>query len=145
MNNILFFLTPKAMVSFLYDDYTVRQALEKMEAAHYNALPILNRQGEYRGTLTEGDVLWAMKNMCNMDLRIAESRRIMEISRRKDNLPVRVTASMQNLVERAIAQTFVPVVDDRGVFIGIIKRKDIIKYLAGVKVEIPENTATVHA
>ena len=83
MNNILFFLTPKAMCAYLLDDYTVRQALEKMEAAHYAALPILNKQGEYKGTLTEGDVLWAMKNMCDMDLRKAETRRIMEISRKK--------------------------------------------------------------
>ena len=128
MNNILFFLTPKAMCAFLYDDYTVRQALEKMEAAGYAALPILNRRGEYRGTLTEGDVLWAMKNMCNMDLRIAESRRIMEISRRKDNVPVRVTTSMQNLVERAIGQNFVPVVDDKETFIGLVTRKAIVSY-----------------
>ena len=128
MNNILFFLTPKAMCAFLYDDYTVRQALEKMETAGYAALPILNRQGEYRGTLTEGDVLWAMKNLCNMDLRVAETRRIMEISRRKDNVPVRVTASMQNLIERAIAQNFVPVVDDKYTFIGLITRKAIVSY-----------------
>ena len=128
MNNVLFFLTPKAMCAFLYDDYTVRQALEKMEAAGYAALPILNRRGEYRGTLTEGDVLWAMKNMCNMDLRIAESRRIMEISRRKDNVPVRVTTSMRNLVERATGQNFVPVVDDKDAFIGIVTRRSIIQY-----------------
>ena len=128
MNNILFFLTPKAMCAFLYDDYTVRQALEKMEAAHYAALPILNRRGEYRGTLTEGDLLWAMKNMCYMDMRQAEARRIMEISRRKDNVPVRVTTSMQDLVERASSQNFVPVVDDKDAFIGIITRRAIIKY-----------------
>ena len=128
MNNILFFLTPKAMCAVLYDDYTVRQALEKMEAAHYAALPILNRRGEYRGTLTEGDLLWAMKNMCYMDMRQAEARRIMEISRRKDNVPVRVTTSMQDLVERASSQNFVPVVDDKDAFIGIITRRAIINY-----------------
>ena len=128
MNNILFFLTPKAMCAFLYDDYTVRQALEKMEAAGYAALPILNRQGEYRGTLTEGDVLWAMKNMCNMDLKVAETRRIMEISRRKDHVPVRVNTSMQTLVERATNQNFVPVVDDKETFIGLITRKSIVNY-----------------
>ncbi len=127
-NNVLFFLTPKAMCAFLYDDYTVRQALEKMEAAGYAALPILNRQGEYRGTLTEGDVLWAMKNLCKMDLKTAETHRIMEISRRKDNVPVRVNTSMQNLVERAIAQNFVPVVDDKDTFIGLITRKAIVSY-----------------
>ena len=128
MNNILFFLTPKAMCAYLYDDYTIRQALEKMEQAGFTALPILNKRGEYRGTLTEGDLLWALKNICYMDMRQAEARRIMEISRRKDNLPVGITASMQDLVERASHQNFVPVVDDYGTFIGLITRKSIIKY-----------------
>ena len=128
MNNILFFLTPKAMCAYLYDDYTLRQALEKMESAGYAALPILSRRGEYRGTLTEGDLLWGLKNMCYMDMRQAESRRIMEISRRKDNIPVRVTTSMKDLVERSSAQNFVPVVDDKDAFIGIITRRSIIQY-----------------
>ena len=128
MNNILFFLTPKAMCAYLHDDYTVRQALERMESAGYAALPILNKHGEYRGTLTEGDLLWAIKNMCYMDMRQAEARRIMEISRRKDNVPVRVTASMQDLIDRAAGQNFGPVVDDKDTFIGIVTRKAIIKY-----------------
>ena len=128
MNNILFFLTPKAMCSYLYDDYTLRQALEKMEGSGFAALPILNRQGEYRGTLTEGDLLWGLKNMCHMDIRQAEAHRIMEISRRKDNIPVRVTTPMKDLVDRASAQNFVPVVDDKDTFIGIITRSSIIKY-----------------
>ncbi|MBE6924201.1 MAG: CBS domain-containing protein [Ruminococcaceae bacterium] len=131
MNNILFFLTPKAMCVYLYDDYSLRQALEKMEAAGYAALPILNRNGEYRGTLTEGDLLWGLKNMCYMDMRQAESRRIMEISRRRDNIPVRVTTSMHDLVERSSTQNFVPVVDDKDAFIGIITRRAIIKYCMG--------------
>ena len=128
MNSILFFLTPKAMCVYLYDDYTVRQALEKMETAGYTALPILSRKGEYRGTLTEGDLLWALKNMCKMDMKQAEQKRIMEISRRKDNGPVRITASMQDLIERASHQNSVPVVDDYGAFIGLVTRKSIVKY-----------------
>ena len=128
MNNILFFLIPKAMCIFLLDDYTIRQALEKMEVAHYAALPILNRKGEYCGTLTEGDVLWAMKNLCDMDIHKAESHRIMEISRRKDNIPVPVTTSMGDLIERASTQNFVPVVDDKQAFIGIVTRRSIINY-----------------
>lgn len=128
MNNILFFLTPKAMCAYVYDDYTIRQALEKMESAGYAALPILNRQGEYRGTLTEGDLLWGLKNMCQLDIRKAETHRIMEISRRKDNIPVRVTTPMRDLVDRSSVQNFVPVVDDKNAFIGIITRRAIIQY-----------------
>lgn len=128
MNNILFFLTPKAMCAYVYDDYTLRQALEKMETAGFAALPILSRRGEYRGTLTEGDLLWGLKNLCYMDMRQAESRRIMEISRRRDNVPVRVTTPMKDLVDRASAQNFVPVVDDKDAFIGIITRRSIIRF-----------------
>ena len=128
MNNILFFLTPKAMCAFLHDDYTMRQALEKMEQAGYAALPILNPQGEYVGTLTEGDLLWAIKNMCSMDMRQTETQKIMSISRRTGNVPVRVTTSMQELVERASYQNFVPVADDKNTFIGIVTRRAIIKY-----------------
>ena len=128
MSNILFFLTPKAMCVYLYDDFTLRQALEKMEVAGYAALPILTRTGEYRGTITEGDVLWAMKNLCGLNLKQAERIRIMDISRRRDNLPVPVNTPMHVLVERAQTQNFVPVVDDKDTFIGIITRSSIIKY-----------------
>ena len=130
-HNVLFFLTPKAMCQFVYDDYTIRQALEKMESSGYTALPILNRRGEYRGTLSEGDVLWAMKNLCDMDMYIAETRRIPEISRRRDNVPIRVTHSMRDLVERAVEQNFVPVVDDKDAFNGLVTRKAIISYCIG--------------
>ena len=128
MNNILFFLTPKAMCDFVLDDYSIRQALEKMEGSGFSALPILNKRGEYRGTITEGDLLWAMKNICYMDMRQAESRKIMEIQRKRDNIPVRVTTGMQDLVERSSTQNFVPVVDDKDAFIGIVTRSAIIKY-----------------
>ena len=131
-NNILFFLTPKAMCAYLYDDYTMRQALEKMESAGFAALPILNKRGEYRGTLTEGDLLWGIKNMCYMDMRQAEARRISEITRRRNNLPVRVNTSMHELVERAVTQNFVPVVDDKDAFIGLVTRSSIVKYCSSL-------------
>ena len=128
MNNILFFLLPKAMCAFVYDDYTIRQALEKMESAGYAALPILNRRGEYRGTITEGDVLWALKNLCYMDMRQAEARRIFELERKRDYIPVRVSMNMRDLVQRASTQNFVPVVDDKDTFIGIVTRGSIMRY-----------------
>jgi CBS domain-containing protein len=128
MNNILFFLTPKAMCAHLHAEYTLRQALEKMEQAHFAALPILNKKGEYCGTLTEGDLLWALKNLCKFSLHEAEHHRIMEIPHHKDNIPVKVNTSMHELIDRAARQNFVPVVDDKNTFIGIITRRSIIKY-----------------
>jgi CBS domain-containing protein len=128
MTNILFFLTPKASCAHLMADDTLRQALARMEAARYAALPILNKRGEYCGTLTEGDVLWALKDRCELDIHKAEQIRIMDIAHRKDNTPVKVTATMDQLLDRASTQNFIPVVDDKNTFIGIVTRRSIIKY-----------------
>lgn len=76
--NLLFFLTPKAEVAYLYDDFTLRQAIEKMEYHRYSSIPILNRKGEYVGTITEGDILWAVKRNYNLNLQDAEDMPIME-------------------------------------------------------------------
>ena len=126
--NLLFFLTPKAVCSYLYDDYTIRQAIERMETLGYAALPILTRAGVYRGTLTEGDLLWAIKNVCEMDMSRATDHTIMEIPHRRDNAPVNVTTEMAELVRTATDQNFVPVVDDKGDFIGIVTRRAILRH-----------------
>ncbi len=126
--NILFFLTPKATCEYLQEDDTMRQALERMEKAGYSALPILRKDGTYCGTLTEGDLLWALKKLCVMDLKQTETHTIMEIAHRRDNRPVSVTTNIEDLITKATDQNFVPVIDDRDKFIGIVTRKAIMQY-----------------
>ncbi len=70
--NILFFLTPKEDVAYLYEDYTVRQALEKMEYHKYSSIPIISKEGRYIGTITEGDLLWGLKNKKDLNIKTAE-------------------------------------------------------------------------
>ena len=126
--NILFFLTPKSTCHYLYDDYTIRQAMEKIQKAGYSAIPIISRDGAYRGALTEGDLLWAVKDLCQMDLKKTEEHNIMEIHHRRDNRPVAVTTDMSELLSMASDQNFVPVVDDKGDFIGLVTRRAIMQY-----------------
>ncbi len=126
--NILFLLIPKAKCAYLRSEDTIRQALEKMESSGYAALPILSKDGRYKGTLTEGDLLWAIKNLEITNLRDMEDHGIMEIAHRRDNAPVSVSNQVEDLLSKAVAQNFVPVVDDRGTFIGIITRKAIMQY-----------------
>ena len=125
--NILFFLTPKQDVAYIYDDFTLRQALEKMEYHRYSSVPILNRQGEYVGTITEGDLLWNIKNQ-HIQLEDAENFPIAKIKRKRDYLPVTVSTQMDELVAAAMTQNFVPVLDDKKSFIGLVKRNAIIQY-----------------
>ena len=128
--NVLFFLTPKSQVAYIYDDFTIRQTLEKMEFHRYSAIPILNRKGDYVGTLTEGDLLWALKQQFDLDFEDAENTPITQVPRRMDNLPVSVGTDIEDLIGKALNQNFVPVTDDRGSFIGLVTRKDIMRYFA---------------
>ena len=125
--NILFFLTPKQDVAYIYDDFTLRQALEKMEHHRYSSIPVLNRKGEYVGTMTEGDLLWGIKNQ-NLKLENAEDTPIRSIPRKRDYKPVSVNTQMDELVAAAMTQNFVPVLDDKKSFIGLVKRNAIIQY-----------------
>ena len=128
--NILFFLTPKSDVAYIFEDETLRQTVEKMEHRKFSCIPILNKEGKYTGTISEGDLLWGIKrlNINITDLKQMEDVSIMAIPRRATYKPVHADADMENLLDRAIYQNYVPVIDDKGSFIGIITRKEIIKY-----------------
>ena len=126
--NILFFLKPKAEVAFVYDYHTLRQAMEIMEYHKYSSIPMINREGKYVGTITEGDLLWGLKKLNILNLKGAEDIAITKIARRADYRRVSADSNMEDLMEKAMDQNFVPVIDDQENFIGIITRKDIIGY-----------------
>ena len=126
--NILFFLKPKNEVAYIYDYSTLRQVLETMEYHKYASIPMLNKEGEYVGTMTEGDILWGIKKYTNLKLKEAETIFIQDFPRKADYKAVQADADMEDLIQKAMNQNFVPVVDDQKKFIGIITRKSIIEY-----------------
>ena len=83
--NILFFLTPKEDVAHVEETDTMRQVLEKMEHHGYTAIPLLGVEGKYIGTITEGDLLWFLKDRNFPDLKLLEDMPITSIERRRDN------------------------------------------------------------
>lgn len=138
--NIAYFLLPKARVAYLYDDYTFRQGLEKMRHHGYTAIPVISRSGQYIGTVSEGDFLWKIVNGDTdkpYTMRELEQLHVRDILR--DNLypPVGITVTMDQLLDNAMKQNFIPVTDDAGSFIGIVTRKDIIRYFAEQKTAEP--------
>ena len=120
--NIAFFLTPKNEVVCENVDASMRQVMERMEQHGYTAIPLLDKSGKYVGTLTEGDLLWKLKNTDNLNFKNTD------IHRRIIHKSVSINSDIESLINLAINQNFVPVTDDNGIFIGIIKRSDIINY-----------------
>lgn len=128
--NILFFLTPKADVKYVDQNDTLRQALEKMDHYQYASVPIIDEQtGRYIGTLTEGDLLRTIKEKYDLSLKKAEDIPLRSIIRKRDYMPITASANIEDIVQAASTQNFIPVVDDLGCFIGIITRKEVIRFL----------------
>jgi len=128
--NIVFLLKPKVNVAYVYEDSTLRQALEKLRTHKYTAIPVISHKGEYLGTVSDGDFLWFLMDNSIADLKTAEGFPVKQLLVRGRHQPVRITATMQDLLAGVMDKNFVPVVDDRDKFMGIITRKDVLKYFA---------------
>ncbi|WMJ87029.1 CBS domain-containing protein [Anaerocolumna sp. MB42-C2] len=126
--SIVFLLTVKAYVAYLDDRCTLRQGIEKMRYHGYTAMPVVSQDGTYIGTVSEGDFLWHMIDSGMYAMKSQEDYLITDILRNGWNPAVKIDATMDELLLRVMEQNFVPVVDDRDKFVGIITRKDIIKH-----------------
>lgn len=140
--NIAYFLLPKSRIAYLYDDFTFRQGLEKMRNRGYTAIPVITRDGRYAGTVSEGDFLWRLLDTGDPSMKTAEALRVRDVIGNKYP-PVRITVTMDALLESAMNQNFIPVIDDLDKFIGIVTRKDIIGYLAGKRDDAQKRRAKI--
>jgi CBS-domain-containing membrane protein len=127
--NIAFYLTPKEEVIWIAEDSTMRQALEKMEYHRYSAMPLVNKEGKYAGTITEGDLLWNLKRYPDLRFKDLHKVRIKDLPKHQYNEAVSINSQIEELIPLAVHQNFIPVVDDQRNFIGIVKRSTIINYL----------------
>ena len=132
--NIAFFTRPKQEITYLYNYCTVRQALEKMHNSSYTAVPVVDREGHYVGTVSEGDLLWFIVKgeggePHTMAIESLEDFKLTDVKLNKfKNQPISINSAIEDLIIRSMETNFVPIVDDRGIFIGIVTRRSIIKH-----------------
>ena len=135
--NIVMLLKPKDTIAYIYNDNTIRQALEKMKVHKYTAVPVIDDKGRYVGTVSEGDFLWhLLENPDEKGMKGQEKYRIRDILRKNFNPAVKISVTMDEVLEKAMNQNFIPVTDDYGSFIGIVTRRDIIAYFTNGKTKI---------
>ncbi len=127
--NIMRFVIPKSLVEYVTVDSTVRQALEKMRFHRYAAIPVIDGEGKYAGMLRNDDIFTYFLDSGSFDTRSAERDRVTDIMRGAASAPLYHNSSMDDLIERVKEHNFVPVVDDRGCFVGLILRRDILNFL----------------
>lgn len=137
--NIASFITPKAEVAYLRDNMTIRQGLEKLRRSGYTAVPVIDSEDRYVGVVSASDFLWNIldhnEELENVTMKRVEQLTLRDIIQNGKVKPVCIDTNMEQLLGQAQMQNFVPVIDDRNVFIGIITRSDIIKYFVKKQLE----------
>lgn len=126
--NILFFLTPKSSVTYLYEDDTFSHAFQKMTEGGYTAIPIIDQEGKYTGTVNEGDFLRTFLEHGHPHMEEMSQVLLRDVPRRQSICPVRADANMEDLLMMTMNQSFVPVIDGRDMLIGIVTRRAILQY-----------------
>ena len=137
--NIVFLLKQKSQVAYVYEDSTLRQALEKLRTHGYTAIPVISRSGEYVGTISDGDCLWFLVDNNVGDLKTAENYPVKKLLVKERHHPVNIASTMEDLLVGVMDKNFVPVVDGRNAFMGIITRKDVLKYFTEAETRRREN------
>ena len=134
--NIAFFLTPKQDVTSLFDDNTFRRGYELMMRDQYQIVPVTNRENIYVGVVSVADFLRYLCGEGIPDTGIVAQKnvdevRIKDLMNRRNNgyPPVNITSDLDELIDRIMQHNFVPVVDARGAFVGIVTRHNVLRYL----------------
>ena len=128
--NILFFLTPKIEVDYVYDDASIFKAMQIFDRHNYFALPLINKKGRYIGALTTSDLLGCIKENFDLSVKASADFPVRNVKRIRSYKAVNGgSTSMEEIVSIALDQNFVPVVDDDYNFIGIITRKSIMTWM----------------
>ena len=136
--NIAKIMIPKALTVFLNEKQTVRQGWEIMTRNGYTAIPVLDAEQHYIGTVSEGDFLRHILDTGSLDKMDMENHRVRELVRRDFCPPISIDAEETEVVRAALNQNFVPIVDSRNTLCGILTRRGVIAYLAE-KNSIPSN------
>ncbi len=137
--NIAKIMVPKALTVCLDEKDSVRQGVEVMHRHGYTAIPVLDSSGKFMGCVNDRDFLRYIVSAGGIDADGGRGVTVGEIMRRDFCPPIPITASEDDLIDSALKQNFVPIVDDRGCLCGIVTRRAIIAELAGREVVLEES------
>ncbi len=124
--NIISILKPKNTVTYVYDTDSLEEVLSVIRKSGFATIPVIDRSGKYAGTISEGDMLWYIDKKGGLDA--LKTSNASDIVNKTRNPAVKDMVNNKTLIDGLKSQNFLCMVDDRNCFIGIITRKELLKY-----------------
>lgn len=127
--NIFNYLTMKSETFYLDSKATIRQALEKFDYHKFTIVPLIDKKGRYVSTISVSDILRYIKNNGDFNENLSENITLDKIEKYRSYKALNSSSNIQEVYKLALEQNFIPIVDDRKMFIGIIKRRQVLTSL----------------
>ena len=127
--NTAMLLKPKRMVAYIYGDLSAKEGLKEFIAHGFTAVPVIDREGMYLGVVSERDFLYRLLDAGSVEAADANGHTVADLVSDTRFEAVTIDADMDILFNRIIEQNFVPVIDSRGMFSGIVTRKDVLMHM----------------
>lgn len=126
--NIFQILTPKEDTAYMKETMKIPEAMDHFRACRFSSVPVIREDGTYAGVVSEGDFLWSYIDGRDVN-ETGEPNTLASILHLTRGEPVTIDRAVLDVIQMAMEQNFVPIVDDRNMYIGIVTRKSIIQYL----------------
>lgn len=124
--NTAMLLKPKSMVAYIYGDLSAEEGLREFIEHGFTAVPVIDREGMYIGVVSERDFLYLILDKKSVEAVKDDNLTVADLADCSRFESVTIDADIGTLFNRIIEQNFVPVVDSRGMFSGIVTRKDVL-------------------
>ncbi|MDO4287988.1 MAG: CBS domain-containing protein [Eubacterium sp.] len=129
MKNHLFYLIPKADLTYVHEEDSFQSVLDIFLTSTYTALPVIDDKGHYLFTVGEGDLLRTLYMSCKHPDISLDNFTIGDIEPKIKVEAAPIATEFKEVVRMAMHQNFVPLVDDQRVLIGILRRQELISEL----------------
>lgn len=126
--NVAFLLTPKKQLVYANLTSTIRQVFERMRYYNCMQIIILNNKGEYAGFISKDDLISKINTSPKLEFKDLNKIGILDIVKYMINKPIGIDSEIEDVENSMKNKSFLPVVDDNNVFIGIVKKEDILNY-----------------
>lgn len=121
-------IIPKNKVEYIYNDITVGDALRKISKKRFTMVPVLERNSErYLYSLAASDIL--MRILKDGDIEKTKLEMLSSVSIDRLIVPCDKETDITALADLAVSQNFIPIIDAKGAFVGLVTRQAIIDYL----------------
>ena len=119
------FLTPAENLAVLIDSHNADHAILLLSQMTYTRVPVVTDEKEFVGTIGLRDILAYQMEQGLSQESMADTD-IVHMTK-KDVAVVEPDYSLTDVLHKLVDESFLPVVDEEGIFQGIITRKSILK------------------